>query len=151
MSNSPNLPNSLICPISSHQYPAQLPALSALQSESVAAADTTAAIGQSGDMDLFLQEKLYREKAAELAKLSQASGSYARETLSDSEIKSLKAAGVPIDAFLAQHGQKLGSREYNALAELIMKTIDKQAQSAGGNAASSTAFAPNCVAARAFV
>lgn len=145
MSNSP------ISPISNHQYQAQLLALSALQSESVAATDTAASIGQSGDMDLFLHEKLYREKAAELAKRSLASGTYERETLSDSEIKSLKAAGVPMDAFLAQHGQKLGSREYNALAELIKKTIDKQAQSAGAHEASATATATIGVTARAFV
>ncbi|TWG81073.1 hypothetical protein L602_004700000110 [Cupriavidus gilardii J11] len=140
-----------ISPISSNHYQAQLLALSALQAESVAATGTTASVEQSGDMDLFLQEKLYREKAAELAKRSQASGTYERETLSDSEIKSLKAAGVPIDAFLAQHGQKLGSREYNALAELIMKTIEKQAQPTAGNVASATASAPTDVAARAFV
>lgn len=142
-----------ISPISSHQYQAQLLAMSAHQSGSVAATDTAAAAAEDGNLDLFHAEKLYRQKSSELAKLSQTTGSYERETLSDSEIKSLRAAGVPIDAFVNQHGQKLGSREFGALAELIMKTIDQQnsAAAASNAAPTSEATVATTAAARAYV
>ncbi len=116
----------LVLPVSnipSHATPA---ATSAARADAVGVAEADTTYGATGDIDLLNAMKIYREKSLELSKVYEQEGEYRRETLSDSEIKSLRVAGVPIDAFLRQHGSKLGWREYGALSELIMKTIDKQ-------------------------
>jgi len=139
----------LVSPVSHPQHPVQPLATSAQESNLVGAAEA-AAVSAGGDLDLFAAAKLYREKANELAKLSQQSGNYETATLSDSEIKSLRSAGVPIDAFLKQYGQKLGSREFGVLSDLIMKTLEKQGGFAAGNAVPAQSAAVS-VAARAYV
>lgn len=116
-----------------------------------AASPLTAAAHGPGDLDLFAAEKYYRQKSGELEALSKQTGRYEVETLSDSDIKSLRAAGVPIDAFLKQHGEKLGWREYGQLAELILKTRDRQAVASLDGAAFPQPAATATVAARAYV
>ncbi|MGY8527667.1 hypothetical protein [Paracidovorax citrulli] len=111
---------------------------------------TASAAGEPGKLDLFAAEKLYREKADSLAKLSNDNGRYAVDTLTDSEIKSLKDAGVPIDRFVKEYGQKLGSREYLALASLIMQTLEKQQGPTSAQTASATPAAVS-LAGRNFV
>jgi hypothetical protein len=140
----------LVSPISQSQYPVQPLATSAQESNLVGAAKAAASVSASGDLDLFAAAKFYREKANELAKLSQQSGNYETATLSDSEIKSLRNAGVPVDAFLKQYGQKLGSREFGVLSDLIMKTLEKQGGFAASDAAPAQPAAAT-VAARAYV
>ena len=140
----------LVSPISQPQYPVQPLATSAQESTLVGAAKA-ASVSAGGDLDLFAAAKFYREKANELAKLSQQSGNYETATLSDSEIKSLRSAGVPIDAFMKQYGQKLGSREFGVLSDLIMKTLEKQGGFASSDAAPAQASLAATVAARAYV
>lgn len=130
-------------------HPAIAHADSAERTRSASAAAASAA-GEPGKLDLFAAEKLYREKADSLAKLSNDSGRYATDTLTDSEIKSLKDAGVPIDRFVKEYGQKLGSREYLALASLIMQTLEKQ-QGATSAQTASAAPATVSLATRNFV
>ncbi|MBY4899349.1 hypothetical protein [Cupriavidus sp. AU9028] len=116
-----------VSPISHHHHvaPAAPQAASAGEEERVADAARTAH-GQPGQLDLLHAAKRYRELAAELARRSQDSGNYERVTLTDSEIKSLADAGVPIDRFLKEYGQKLGSRECIALSDLVLRTLEKQ-------------------------
>lgn len=139
----------LVSPICHTQHPVQPLATPAQQTNLVGATEA-ASISANGDLDLFAAAKLYREKANELAKLSQQSGNYETATLSDSEIKSLQHAGVPIEAFLKEYGHKLGSREFGVLSDRIMKTLEKQ----GGFASSEAAPAQSAAAtveARAYV
>lgn len=138
-----------VSPISPSQHQVQPLATSVQQSSLVGAAETASA-SANGDLDLLAAAKLYREKAAELARLSQQSGNYETETLSDSEIKSLQHAGVPIEAFLKEFGHKLGSREFGVLSDRIMKTLDKQGGFASSDAAPAQSDAAT-VAARAYV
>ncbi len=140
----------LVSPISHTQHPVQPLATAAQQSNLVGAAEA-ASVSAGGDLDLFAAAKFYREKANELAKLSQQSGNYETATLSDSEIKSLRSAGVPIDVFLKQYGQKLGSREFGVLSDLIMKTLEKQGGFASGDTAPAQAAVAATVTARAYV
>lgn len=137
--------------VSPHQYQGQQSAQWAQESGHIAAAGTNAFAEQSGGVDLFLAEKLYREKSEELKRLSSQTGKYEVETLSDSEIKSLRLAGVAIDEFLKQHGQKLGAREFSLLADLIQKARNSQAVAATGGAASTSTAATTTATARAYV
>ncbi|KAA6128704.1 hypothetical protein [Cupriavidus cauae] len=139
----------LVSPISHPQHPVQPLATAAQESNLVGAAEA-AAVSAGGDLDLFAAAKFYREKADELAKLSQQSGNYETATLSDSEIKSLRNAGVPIDALLKQYGQKLGSRQFGVLSDLIMETLEKPVGFAAGDAVPAQSAAIT-VAARAYV
>ncbi|GAA0798679.1 hypothetical protein [Cupriavidus gilardii] len=145
----------LVSPVSPPQHPVQPLAASTQTPEVGGAAQAvslSAGIGASGDLDLFAAATFYREQANELARLSQQSGNYETVTLSDSEIKSLRNAGVPIDAFLKQYGQKLGSREFGMLSDLIMKSLEKPGGFASSDAApTSPTAATATVAARAYV
>ncbi len=145
----------LVSPVS-HPQPAVQPLAAPAQASDVVGAAEAKSVNASGDLDLFAAATFYREQANELARLSQQSGNYETLTLSDSEIKSLRNAGVPIDAFLKQYGQKLGSREFGMLSDLIMKTLEKPGGFASSDTVSPTAAtaavtAAATIAARAYV
>ncbi len=140
----------LVSPISHTQHPVQPQARSADESNVRAVAESVASPSANGKLNLFDAAQLYLQKASELANLSKQTGKYEVETLSDSEIKSLFDAGVPMEAFLRQYGQKLGSREFGALAELIMKSVEKQDGPTASDATAPQAAALT-ITARAYV